>query len=169
MISKFQMKKIKKICIHFWQQVGPFPDPKILLDETPIEAVTDAQFLWLVFDQTLSFKSSIQCLNTSYQKALGILRMVDTVTGKQIVQSSFGCTDHRLVSNWFTDLLYIGRPVSGTWDYWIRSITKVYVLHVQHFVLHLLKVSTWKHMNHHCLPSFKTVSEWRYQIEISPG
>ena len=66
----------KTLCTHFCQQVGSFPDPEILLDKDPIKVATEAKFLGLVSDRTLSFKSHIQYLKTSCQKALDILRVV---------------------------------------------------------------------------------------------
>ena len=53
-----------------------FPDPEILLDKTPIKVATEAKFLGLVSDRTLSFKSHIQYLKTSCQKALDVIRVV---------------------------------------------------------------------------------------------
>ena len=86
--------------------MSPFSDPEILLDKIPIKVVTEAKFLGLVFDYTLSFKSHIQYMKTSCQKALDTLR--DTLTGDQIIKSCFDCTDHWFVPNWIADALYMG-------------------------------------------------------------
>ena len=66
----------KTLCTHFCQQVGPFPDPEILLDKTPNKVVTEAKFLGQHFDCSLSFRSHIQYLKTSCQKALDILKVL---------------------------------------------------------------------------------------------
>ena len=73
----FKFSTSKTVCIHFHQQYVFFsPDPNILLGKTPIKVVKQAKFLGLIFDTKLIFKSHIQYLKTSCQKALDILRVV---------------------------------------------------------------------------------------------
>ena len=71
---KFSVKKTE--CIHFHKFRDIFPDPQIYLNKSPITAVREAKFLGLIFDKSLNFKSHIQYLKTSCQKALNVLRVV---------------------------------------------------------------------------------------------
>ena len=47
-----------------------------MLDKNPIEALTEAKFLGVAFDQTLSYKNHVDYLKTNCLKALDILKVV---------------------------------------------------------------------------------------------
>ena len=48
----------------------------ILLDKTPIKVVTEAKFLGVIFDRTISYSSHVKYLKTNCLKALDILKVV---------------------------------------------------------------------------------------------
>ena len=72
----FKFSATKTQCIHFHNFRHIFPDPVIRLGKSPIQAVTEAKFLGVIFDQKLNFKAHIQQLKTSCQKALNVLKVV---------------------------------------------------------------------------------------------
>ena len=73
----FKFSTSKTVCINFHQQYGFFPRPKRSSGgKTSIKVVKEAKFLGLTFDNKLTFNNHIQYLETSCQKALGILRVV---------------------------------------------------------------------------------------------
>ena len=47
-----------------------------MLDKNSIKVVTEAKFLGVVFDRTLSFKSLVDYLKTNYPKPLDILKVI---------------------------------------------------------------------------------------------
>ncbi|WP_295513796.1 hypothetical protein, partial [Thiolapillus sp.] len=47
-----------------------------MLDKTPIKVVTEAKFLGVIFDRTLSYSSHVNYLKTNCLKALDILKVV---------------------------------------------------------------------------------------------
>ena len=61
--------------MHFCNQRKHFAEPSILLDKTPIKVVTEAKFLGVIFDRTLSYSSHVNYLKTNYLKALDILKV----------------------------------------------------------------------------------------------
>ena len=62
--------------MYFCNQRTRFAEPSILLDKTPIKVVTEAKFLGVVFDRTLSYSSHVNYLKTNCLKALDILKVV---------------------------------------------------------------------------------------------
>ena len=64
------------VCMHFCNQCKHFAKPNILLDKTPIKLVTEAKFLGIIFDRTLSQSSHVNYLTTNCLKALDILKLV---------------------------------------------------------------------------------------------
>ena len=62
--------------MHFCNQRKHFAEPSILLDKTPIKVVTEAKFLGVIFDRTLSYSRHVNYLKTNCLKALGILKVV---------------------------------------------------------------------------------------------
>ena len=50
----FKFSTSKTICMHFCNQRKHFAKPSILLDKTPIKVVTEAKFLGVILDRTLS-------------------------------------------------------------------------------------------------------------------
>ena len=62
--------------MHFCNQRKHFAEPSILLDKTPIKVVTEAKFLGVIFDRTLSYSSHVKYLKTNCLKALDILKVV---------------------------------------------------------------------------------------------
>ena len=62
--------------MHFCNQRKHFAEPSILLDKTPINVVTEAKFLGVTFDRTLSYSSHVKYLKTNCLKTLDILKVV---------------------------------------------------------------------------------------------
>ena len=56
----------------FFDQHEQFAEPSIKVEKNPIKVVTEAKFLGLVFDQTLSHKTHVDYLKTNCLKALDI-------------------------------------------------------------------------------------------------
>ncbi|WP_419640428.1 reverse transcriptase domain-containing protein, partial [Thiolapillus sp.] len=69
----FKFSTSKTVCMHFCNQRKHFAEPSILLDKTPIKVVTEAKFLGVIFDRTLSYSSHVNYLKTNCLKALDIL------------------------------------------------------------------------------------------------
>ena len=72
----FKFSTTKTQCIHFHNFRDTFPDPEIFLGKDRIQAVKEAKFLGLIFDQKLAFLPHILNLKLSCQKSLDILRVV---------------------------------------------------------------------------------------------
>ena len=62
--------------MYFCNQRKHFAEPSILLEKTPIKVVSEAKFLGVVFDRTLSYSSHVNYLKTNRLKALYILKVV---------------------------------------------------------------------------------------------
>ena len=60
----FKFSTSKTVCMHFCNQRKHFAELSILLDKTPIKVVTEAKFLGVIFDQTLSYSSHVNYLKT---------------------------------------------------------------------------------------------------------
>ena len=60
----FKFSTSKTVCMHFCNQRKHFAEPSILLDKTPIKVVSEAKFLGVVFDRTLSYSSHVNYLKT---------------------------------------------------------------------------------------------------------
>ena len=71
--NAFKFSTSKTVCMHFCNQRKYFAEPSILLDKTPIKVVTEAKFLGVIFDRTLSYSSHVNYLKTNCLKALDIL------------------------------------------------------------------------------------------------
>ena len=56
--------------------VNTCAEPSILLDKNPVKVVTEAKFLGVIFDRTLSYSSHVNYLKTNCLKALDILKVV---------------------------------------------------------------------------------------------
>ena len=72
----FKFSTSKTVCMHFCNQRKHFAEPFILLDKIPIKVVTEAKFLGVIFDKTLSYNSHVNYLKTNCLKALDILKVV---------------------------------------------------------------------------------------------
>ena len=72
----FKFSTSKTVCVHFCNQRKHFAEPSVLLDKTPIKVVTEAKFLGIIFDRTLSYNSHVNYLKTNCLKALDILKVV---------------------------------------------------------------------------------------------
>ena len=72
----FKFSISKSVCMHFCNQRKHFAEPSILLDKTSIKVVTEATFLGVIFDRTLSYSSHANYLKTNCLKALDILKVV---------------------------------------------------------------------------------------------
>ena len=57
----FKFSTSKTVCMHFCNQRNHFAEPSILLDKNPIKVVTEAKFLGILFDRTLSYSSHVNC------------------------------------------------------------------------------------------------------------
>ena len=68
----FKFSTSKTVCMHFCYQRKHFAEPSILLDKTPIKVVSEAKFLGVVFDRTLSYSSHVNYLKTNCRKALDL-------------------------------------------------------------------------------------------------
>ena len=62
--------------MHFCNQRKQIAEPSITSDKNPIKVVTEAKFLGVVFDRSLSYRSHIDYLKTNCMKALNILKVV---------------------------------------------------------------------------------------------
>ena len=62
--------------MHFCNQREHFAEPSILLDKNPIKVVTEAKFLGVIFDGTLSYSSHVNYLKTNCLKSLDIVKVV---------------------------------------------------------------------------------------------
>ena len=72
----FKFSTSKTVCMHFCNQRKHFAEPSILLDKTPMKVVTEAKFLGVIFDRTLSYSSHVKYLKTNSLKTLDILKVV---------------------------------------------------------------------------------------------
>ena len=69
----FTFSTSSTVCMHFCNQRKHFAEPSNLLDKTPIKVVTEAKFLGVIFDRTLSYSSHVNYLKTNCLIALDIL------------------------------------------------------------------------------------------------
>ena len=65
----FKFSTSKTVCMHFCNQRKHFAEPSVLLDKSPIKVVSEAKFLGVIFDRTLSYSSHVNYLKTKYFKA----------------------------------------------------------------------------------------------------
>ena len=70
--SGFKFSTRKTVCMQFCNQRKHFAEPSILLDKNPIKVVTEAKFLGVIFDRTLSYSSHVNYQKTNCLKALDI-------------------------------------------------------------------------------------------------
>ena len=72
--------------MHLSNQSKQYAELSITLDQNPIKVVTDAKFLGVVVDRTLSYKNHVNYLKTNCLIALGIFKVVvhtDWGTGRK--------------------------------------------------------------------------------------
>ena len=74
--NDFQFSTSKTVCMHFCNQRKHFAEPSTLLDKNHIKVVTDAKFLAVIFDRTLSYSSHVNYLKSNCLKALDVLKVV---------------------------------------------------------------------------------------------
>ena len=55
----FKFSTSKTVCMHFCNQRKHFSEPSVLLDKNPIKVVSEAKFLGVIFDRTLSYNSNV--------------------------------------------------------------------------------------------------------------
>ena len=72
----FKFSTSKTVCIHFCRLRKLYPDPVLLLNDTPIPVVEETKFLGLIFDRKLTFISHIRHLKDKCTKALNLLRVL---------------------------------------------------------------------------------------------
>ena len=65
----FKFSTSKTVCMHFCNQRKQFSEPSIMLEKNPIKVVTEAKFVGVVFDRTLSYKNHVDCLKGNCLKA----------------------------------------------------------------------------------------------------
>ena len=70
--------------MHFCNQRKLFAEASILLDKNPIKVVTEAKFLGVIFDRTLSYSSHVNYLKTNCLRAVDILKIVGHTDWGQI-------------------------------------------------------------------------------------
>ena len=66
----FKFSTSKTVCMYFCNRRKHFAEPSIFWDKTPIKVVTEAKFLGVIFDRTLSYNSHVNYLKTNCLKAL---------------------------------------------------------------------------------------------------
>ena len=64
------------VCMYLCNQRKHFAEPSVLLDKNLIKLVTEAKFLGVIFDRTLSYSSPVNYLKTNCLKALDMFRVV---------------------------------------------------------------------------------------------
>ena len=74
-VNGFKFSTRNTVCMCFCNQCKHFAEPSILLDKNPIKVVTEAKFLGVIFDRTLSYSSHVDYLKTNFLKALDILKV----------------------------------------------------------------------------------------------
>ena len=115
--------------MHFCNQRKHFAEPSILLEKTPIKVLTEATFLGVIFDRTLSYSSHINYLRTNCLKALDILKVVGH-TDWGVDQKTLLCLYRAFVrrSNLDYGCIVYGEPKTTFLRNWTLSITKAYEL-----------------------------------------
>ena len=64
----FKFSSAKTVCIHFCKLRKQHPDPRLLLNGSPIPVVEEAKFLGVIFDNKLSFLPHIRQLKANVLK-----------------------------------------------------------------------------------------------------
>ena len=72
----FKFSTSKTVCMHSCNQRKHFAEPSISVDKNPIKVVTEAKFLGVIFDQTLTYSSHVNYLKTNCLRALDILKVL---------------------------------------------------------------------------------------------
>ena len=54
--NRFKFSTRKTVCMHFCNQHKQFAEPSVMLEKNPIKVATEAKFLDVLFDQSLSYK-----------------------------------------------------------------------------------------------------------------
>ena len=104
--------------MHFCNQRKQYVEPSIILDKNPIKLVTEAKFLGVVFDRTVSCKSHVHYLSTNCLKALDILKVVGHMDGGQMGKLYSAFIDTQSDLNWTMVVLYMGQPQDGFYRNW---------------------------------------------------
>ena len=71
----FKFSTSETVCLHFCNQRKHFAEPSTL-HKNPIKVVTEAKFLGVIFDRTLSYSSHVNNLKTNCLQVLDILKIV---------------------------------------------------------------------------------------------
>ena len=74
----FKFSKTKTQCVHFCQIRQLHLDPLLTIYGSPIPVFSEAKFLGLLFDNTLSFIPHIKALKANCLKALDILKVLSS-------------------------------------------------------------------------------------------
>ena len=72
----FKFSTSKTVCMHFCNQHKHFAEPSISLVKSPIKVVSEAKFLGVIVDRTLSYSSHVNNLKTNCLQVLDILKIV---------------------------------------------------------------------------------------------
>ena len=108
-----------------------------MLDKNPIKVVTEATFLGVAFDRTLSYRSHAHYRKTNCPKALDILQVVGyTEGGGGADRKTLLCLYRALVRSKLNYGCIVYGPASNIfYRNWTRSITKVCELLLEFFAL----------------------------------
>ena len=68
----FKISTCKTVCMHFCNKHKQYAEPSITLDKNLIKVMTEAKFLGVVFDLTLSYNNHANYLKTNHLKSLNI-------------------------------------------------------------------------------------------------
>ena len=118
-----------------------------MLDKNPIKVVTEATFLGVAFDRTLSYRSHAHYRKTNCPKALDILQVVGyTEGGGGADRKTLLCLYRALVwSKLDYVCIYLGQSENVFYRNWTLSITKFWEVFLEFLALFLWAASMWKH------------------------
>ena len=74
--SVFKFSTSKTVCMYFCNQLKKYAKPSTMLEKNPIKVVTEAKFVGVVFDRTLSYKNHVDYLKTNGLKAVDISKVI---------------------------------------------------------------------------------------------
>ena len=67
---------MKMVCMHFCNKRKLHPDPKLTIYNSQIPAVSQTNFLGVIFDSKLNFKAHIDYIRQKCEKAMNLLKVV---------------------------------------------------------------------------------------------
>src|SRR5687768_555110 len=72
----FRFSMTKTVCIHFCNRRRLHLDPSVQMNGVSIPVVKETKYLWVIFDNKLSFIPHLKNLRTKCLKALNLIRVV---------------------------------------------------------------------------------------------